>query len=29
MNTEYSKDMKAFAEDVSDMMAKRRKLNLN
>jgi hypothetical protein len=27
MNTEYSKDMIAFAEDVSDMMAKRRKLD--
>lgn len=27
MNTEYSKDMIAFAEDVADMMAKRRKLD--
>ena len=26
MNTEYSKDMIAFAEDVADMMAKRRKV---
>lgn len=26
MKTEYSKDMIAFAEDVADMMAKRRKV---
>lgn len=26
MDTEYSKDMIAFAEDVADMMAKRRKM---
>lgn len=26
MNTEYSKEMIAFAEDVADMMAKRRKV---
>ena len=26
MNTEYSKDMIDFAEDVADMMAKRRKV---